>query len=114
MRIVSTGWAMINQRKRELLIVITPHATMSDQPTCSDGIAANWLANDWTACELYGFGPYSTIVSTKPGIMRGGASGNTTWIASAPSVTDDEHRADLAVLAAATARTPRPGTRRCR
>ena len=85
---------------------ITPYATMRLQPTCSDGIAAYWLANDCTACELYGLGPYSTIVSTKPGIIRGGASGNTTWIASAPSVTKTSTRADLAVLAERTDERP--------
>jgi hypothetical protein len=32
-------------------------------------------------------GPNTSSVSTNPGVMRGGASGKTTWIASPASVT---------------------------
>ena len=32
-------------------------------------------------------GPYTRRVSMKPGVIRGGASGNATWITSAAIVT---------------------------
>ena len=43
---VNAGWASTRRRQRERTTAITPAATSTDQPKCSDGIAANWLATD--------------------------------------------------------------------
>jgi hypothetical protein len=59
---------------------------MSAHPTCSDGIAAIWFADDEPDTS-YGLGPNTAPVSTNPGIIRGGASGNTTCNARPAAVT---------------------------
>ena len=75
---VTTGWTNQSSRSRPAVTAASANATASAQPTCSDGIAANWFANPL----LPATGPYTdcpkrTPVSTKPccGSIRGGASG---------------------------------------
>ncbi len=41
---VTTGWAMISQRQRLGLILITTIAMRTAQPTCTEGIADSWSA----------------------------------------------------------------------
>ena len=73
--------------------VKTTQAHHSAQPTCSDGMAANWLVKLPTprgalASVLHHPAPaYCAIVSTKPGSIRGGASGNTMWPSNARPVS---------------------------
>ncbi len=73
---VTVGWASASQRHRLPTITMTAAATITDQPKCSDGIAANWLAA-LSIAPLYGDGPNTLPVSTMPmsDSRRGGASG---------------------------------------
>jgi hypothetical protein len=75
---VTAGYANQSHRSRTAVVAASASATASAQPTCRDGIAANWLARP----SLPATGPYTdcpkrTPVSTKPccGSIRGGASG---------------------------------------
>jgi hypothetical protein len=52
-------------------------ATISAQPTCTDGIAEYWSAASTPWPQVYTDWPYSNAVSTRPvpGSIRGGATG---------------------------------------
>jgi hypothetical protein len=41
---VRIGWLNHSQRHRERLAAMSPMATSTAHPMCSEGIAANWLA----------------------------------------------------------------------
>ena len=60
--------------------MITATATMSAQPTCTDGMAENSSALK-PPCQEYTDWPYRTAVSTSPvpGSSRGGATG-ISWM----------------------------------
>jgi hypothetical protein len=44
---VSVGCAIASQLRRVRRMAMKAPATITDQPKCSDGIAAYWLATDW-------------------------------------------------------------------
>ncbi|CAM5694474.1 hypothetical protein SALBM135S_10168 [Streptomyces alboniger] len=66
-----------------------PTATISAQPKCSEGMAANWLAMVSVAgLAAYTDGPYTCAVSTRRAAssIRGGASGKPRCRTSAAAV----------------------------
>ena len=61
--------------------MITAIATISAQPTCTDGIAEYWSASSAPLPQVYTDWPYLNAVSTipMPGSSRGGATG-MSWM----------------------------------
>ncbi len=86
---VTSGCSSHSHRSRARVATIRPTATISAQPKCSDGIAANWFDNRSSPGGPYTDGPNTRAVSTRPAAasMRGGASGNTRCSTSAAPVT---------------------------
>lgn len=52
---VIAGWSSQNHRHRERVAAIRPTATITAQPTWSEGIAANWFA----IVSVAGVAPYT-------------------------------------------------------
>lgn len=52
---VIAGCSSQSQRHRERVATIRPTATITAQPTCSEGIAANWFA----IVSVAGVAPYT-------------------------------------------------------
>src|SRR5688572_6640102 len=82
------GCASHNQRHLVAVIRIIDTAIRAAQPTCRLGIAANWFAGPLAMSGPYTDWPNRSLVSTKPGIIRGGASGNAMCPISASPVTE--------------------------
>lgn len=85
--VVSTAWPAATTASHRGPVRATTYAISTAQPTWRLGMAANWLATSALA-PSYGEGPKRVIVSTNPssGNIRGGASGNSVWMASAAPV----------------------------
>jgi hypothetical protein len=73
---VVSGCSSHSHRHRLRVAVVAASATRTAQPTCRLGTAAYSLASAVPPAPPYTDWPYAAPVSTKPGSIRGGATGS--------------------------------------